>query len=70
MRLNIAEQLGFGVAKEIKGGTCRLTDERVAAGRAWLDGCEIAWRERADEAAAKTLEDDMKLEYLPTLTFR
>lgn len=70
MRRNIAQHLGFGVAKEIKDGTCQLTDEQIVAVRAWLDGCEIAWRAREGDASAIELEHEMNLEYKPPLTFR
>jgi hypothetical protein len=40
----------------------------VAALRAWLDGCEIAWIECESKQAAKDLEDDRKAEYKPPLT--
>jgi hypothetical protein len=70
MRRNVAEHLGIAKAADIKEGRYRITAEEAARVRAWLDGCEIAWRECADEDAAKTLETDMKAEYLPPLTKR
>lgn len=70
MRRNIAEHLGIAEAKDIKKGVHRITTEEASRVRAWLDGCEIAWRECADESAAKELETAMKREYLPVLTKR
>lgn len=68
MRRNVAEYLGIASAADIKAKRHRITADEATRVRTWLDGCEIAWRECADEAAAKTLEAKMKAEYLPPLT--
>jgi predicted GIY-YIG superfamily endonuclease len=70
MRRNVAEHLGVAKAAAIKAGEHRITPEEATHVRAWLDACEITWRECADEDAAKTLETNMKAEYLPPLTKR
>jgi hypothetical protein len=70
MRRNIAEYLGFGSANDIKERRLTPTPEQVVAVRDWLDTCEIAWLECDSEPAAKRLEDEMKMEYLPPLTKR
>jgi hypothetical protein len=70
MRRNVAEHLGIAEAKDIKGGSHHTTADEAARVRSWLDGCEIAWRECAVDAAATELERAMKREYLPPLTKR
>ena len=70
MRRNVAEHLGIAEAKDIKEGRYRISAREAARVRAWLDECEIAWRECVDDAAAKELETAMKREYLPPLTKR
>jgi hypothetical protein len=44
------------------------TPEQVQAMRAFIEGCEVAWRTTATAAAALTLESHMKREWLPPLT--
>lgn len=68
MRRNVAQHLGFGSANDIKLGVLRLAEEQVAAVRGWMDGCEIAWIECADESAAVALEKGLKAETVPPLT--
>jgi len=68
LRRNVAEQLGIAGAKDIKEGRHRITDEEAKRVRTWLDGCDIAWRECANHAAAKDLETAMKAEHKPPLT--
>ena len=68
LRRNIAEHLGIAKASDIKVGRHRVTLAEAAQVRAWLDDCEIAWRECAGEAEAKKLEDEMKAEHKPLLT--
>jgi hypothetical protein len=68
MRRNVAEHLGIAEAKDIKAGRHRMTAEDAVRVRAWLDRCEIAWQECADDTAAKEFEAAMKREYLPPLT--
>ena len=70
LRRNIAEYLGFAAANEIKTRAYQCTTEEVAAVRAWLDGCEIAWITCKTKQAASELEDDFKREYKPPLTKR
>ena len=68
LRRNVTEYLGIATAADIKAKRHRITTEEAKRVRTWLDGCQIAWRECADEVAAKTLETKMKAEYLPPLT--
>ena len=70
LRRNVAQLLGIATAADIKGRRYRPTTEDAAAVRAWLDECEIAWRECADEPAAVALETAMKAEQMPSLTKR
>ena len=70
MRRNIAEHLGIATASEIKQGRYRVSAQDAKRVRAWLDGCDIAWRKCATEAGAEALETAMKKEYLPPLTKR
>lgn len=67
-RRNVAEHLGFGAANDIKEKRVRPTPEQLAEVRAWIVGCSVAWIECETGAAAKRLEGDMKLEWLPPLT--
>jgi hypothetical protein len=50
VRRNVAKHLGIAKAKDVKDGRHRITTGEAARVRAWLDGCEIAWRECADES--------------------
>lgn len=68
LRRNIAEHLGIATAADIKAKRYPVTTEEAARVRAWLDECEITWRECSDAAAAERLEDAMKAEHLPPLT--
>lgn len=68
LRRNIAEHLGIADANDIKKGIYRVSPDEAKRVRAWLDRCEIAWRECATEAAAEKLEKAMKREYMPPLT--
>lgn len=70
MRRNIAAHLGIASANEIKTCKYQPTYEEVAAIRAWLDGCHIAWVECESNMAAEKLERDFKAEYKPPLTDR
>jgi hypothetical protein len=70
LRRNVAQRLGITAAADIKGRRYRPTAEDAAAVRAWLDGCEVAWRECAAEPAAVALETAMKVEQMPPLTKR
>ena len=68
LRRNVAEHLRIAKADDIKKGLHRITPKQAKRVRDWLDGCEIAWRECADHAAAKDLETAMKAEHKPPLT--
>jgi hypothetical protein len=70
LRRNVAQLLGIATAADIKGRRYQPTADDAAAVRAWLDGCEIAWCECADEPAAVALETAMKAELMPPLTKR
>lgn len=70
MRRNVAAYLDIATAADIKARRYRPTAEDAAAVRGWLEGCEIAWRERETEPAALALETAMKTEYRPPLTKR
>lgn len=69
-RRNVAEHLGFGAPDAIKAGAIRLDPGQLAAVRAWIEGCEVAWITCRSEAEAITLETAMKAEWLPPLTKR
>jgi predicted GIY-YIG superfamily endonuclease len=68
MRRNVAEHLGIASANDIYKRLYQPTPDEVQAVRDWLDGCEIAWVERATNEEAKTLETRMKAEFKPPLT--
>ena len=68
MRRNVAEYLEIAKAKDIKSDSHRITTEEAARVRAWLDDCQIAWRECPDAGAAEELEREMKAEHRPPLT--
>jgi excinuclease UvrABC nuclease subunit len=70
MRRNVAERLGIATANDIKEGLYRVSAEEAERVRAFLDRCEIPWRECATEAAAAKLETAMKREHMPPLTKR
>lgn len=69
-RRNVADLLGFGDANEIKRKRVRLTSDQLASVRAWVLSCSVAWIECDSIGRAKSLEDDMKAEWLPRLTKR
>lgn len=70
LRRNVAERLDIATAADIKAGRYQPSPDEVARVREWLDGCEVAWRECADEESAVALETAMKSEYRPPLTKR
>jgi hypothetical protein len=67
-RRNVAEHLGFGSSAAIKAREIDLTAEQLAAVRAWILGCEVAWLTCATEAEAIELETKLKVESKPLLT--
>jgi hypothetical protein len=69
-RRNVAEHLGFGTPADIKVGRVRLTPEQLAAVRAWIMGCRVAWLTRRSIAAARLAEIQLKTEWTPPLTKR
>jgi hypothetical protein len=68
LRRNVAEHLRIANANDIKKGRHHITVKEERRVRDWLDGCDIAWRECADHAAAEDLEAAMKAEHMPPLT--
>lgn len=68
LRRNVAEHLRIAKANDIKKKLHRITEKEERRVRDWLDGCEIAWRECGDHAAAEDLETAMKAEHKPPLT--
>jgi hypothetical protein len=68
LRRNVAEHLRIAKADDIKKEIHRITEEEEGRVRGWLDGCDVAWRECADHAAAEELEAAMKAEHKPLLT--
>lgn len=70
LRRNVAAHLGIATANDIKQRLYQPTDQEVAAVRAWLDGCHIAWVQCESNAAAEKLERAFKAEYKPPLTDR
>jgi len=70
LRRNVAEALGVATAADIKSRHYRTTADDAARVTQWLNVCQIAWIECTDEAAAVSLETNMKLEWMPPLTKR
>lgn len=70
MRRNIAEHLGIARAADIKTRRYQPSTDEVAAVRAWLDECHIAWLESDSSRAARDLEAQLKAEHRPPLTKR
>jgi hypothetical protein len=68
LRRNVAECLRIAKADDTKKAIHRITEKEERRVRDWLDGCDIAWRECADHAAAEELEAAMKAEHKPPLT--
>ena len=69
-RRNVAEHLGIATAAAIKNRTYQPTVEEIAAVRAFIDRCSIAWLACATADEAKALETDFKNEWKPPLTKR
>ena len=69
-RRNVAEYLGFGTPADIKAKVVRLSPDQLAAVRAWILGCSVAWIECRTITEAKKLESHMKTESIPPLTKR
>jgi hypothetical protein len=67
-RRNVAEHLGISTPNEIYKKRYQPTDAEVARVRGFIEECEIAWIVCPSEIAALTLEDNMKLEWMPPLT--
>jgi hypothetical protein len=70
LRRNVAEHLGFGEAAAIKRREITLTSDQLAAVRAWILSCEVAWLTCLCDVDALELETGLKAEYLPPLTKR
>ncbi len=68
LRRNVAERLGIASSADILAARYIPTPDQLAAVRAWLDGCAIAWIVCDSAAAALRLEARLKAEYRPTLT--
>lgn len=69
-RRNVAEALGSGLPADIKSGRVGLDDAQLAAVRAWILGCEIAWLTFPTKAAAERAEIDLMTEWKPRLRKR
>ncbi len=69
-RRNVAEHIGIATSAVIKSGAVFLTDDQLAAVRAWIIGCEVAWLSCATGAEAVELENRLKAEFRPELTKR
>lgn len=69
-RRNVAEHLSFASPQDVYDKVVRLDAEQLAAVRAWIVGCVVAWIECDSVAEAVQLESDMKDEWLPPLTKR
>jgi excinuclease UvrABC nuclease subunit len=68
LRRNIAQHLGIATAAAIKSGGYRPTQDDVAAVRAFIEDCEVAWVVTATATEALDLETRMKAERRPILT--
>jgi hypothetical protein len=69
-RRNVAASLGFASAADIKTGRSALTEAELAAVRAWIMGCHVAWLVLPTIEAARRAEADLKAESMPRLTRR
>jgi hypothetical protein len=69
-RRNVAESLGIASAADISSGRYALSDAELAAVRAWIMGCHVAWLTSPSVAAARQAEIDLKSEWMPRLTKR
>jgi hypothetical protein len=69
-RRNVAEHLGLGAPADLKAKRVRLRPADIASVRQWIFDCAVAWVECRSIEAAKSLEIDMKTEWLPPLTKR
>jgi hypothetical protein len=69
-RRNVAKALGFGSSADIKAKRVRLAPDELAAVRAWILACSVAWVACPTKAAAVSLEARMKAEWMPPLTKR
>ena len=67
-RRNVAEHLGIASALAIYLGDYEPTEKDLAEIRAFIEGCRVAWLIAPSEKAAKDLEDDFKVEWMPPLT--
>lgn len=67
-RRNVAQHLEYGSAAAINSGDVVLTTEQLAAVRAWIMSCHVAWLTCATKAAARALEKTLKTEFQPPLT--
>lgn len=67
-RRNVAQHLGIATAHTIKTKAYQPTADEVAAVRAFIESCEVAWRTCETKGAAVDLETDMKREWMPPLT--
>ena len=69
-RRNVAAALGIASAADIKSGRYVLADAELAAVRAWIMGCEVAWLTFPTNEAALQAERELKAEWMPELTKR
>jgi hypothetical protein len=69
-RRNVAEYLGFASSADIKSKRASLNPEQLAAVRAWIVSCSLAWIECRTTTAAIRLEAELKSEWQPPLTKR
>lgn len=67
-RRNVAQHLDIATAHDIKTKAYKPTDAEVIAVRAFIEGCEVAWRTTDSPARALALETAIKREWMPPLT--
>ena len=67
-RRNVAEWIGISTAAAIKRRAYQPDDAELAAIRAFIEECEIAWIAQPSDGAATDLEARMKAEWKPPLT--
>jgi hypothetical protein len=60
LRRNVAQYLKYGSAAAINAGTIVLTTDQLAAVRAWILSCEVAWLTCATKDDALALEKKLR----------
>lgn len=67
-RRNVAAHLGIASARAIYLGDYVPTAEDLARVRTFIEGCRVAWLPTTTKAGARSLESELKTEWMPPLT--